>query len=130
MPAPYELRTPISVLAQVQGVSENMTAPTGRRMALAQDIRPAQPSAVNLADVTLIASEPHLQDTQQRRMQVQVTVQDSTTSGGFGALVLAAGNLIQNAVRCSPAGSVIPVPREMNAAQARLTVQDDGPGIP
>ena len=59
-----------------------------------------------------------------------MAVEDAATSGDFNALVLAAGNLIQNAIKYSGTGSSIDVSCELDDAQARLAVLDSGPGIP
>ncbi|WP_161884365.1 sensor histidine kinase [Deinococcus alpinitundrae] len=147
----HELRTPISViraaaslaleqprtpeqyrhtLSQVLDVSEDMSALTHRLMGLAQASRPAAPRAVNLADVLLMATELHSADAQQHGMRLQVTLTDAGTSGDFSALVLAAGNLIQNAINYSPPGSTIDAFCQMDSQLVRLTVRDCGPGIP
>ena len=147
----HELRTPISVvraaaslalaqdrtpqqyravLCQVLAVSEDMSALTTRLLALAQATVPADPTNVNLADVTLMAAEAQTTAAQRALTRIEVKIQNSAVSGDFTALVLAAGNLIQNAVRYSPPGSVVLVSCEMDAQQARLSVQDQGPGIP
>ncbi|WP_424952009.1 sensor histidine kinase [Deinococcus sp.] len=146
----HELRTPISVIRaatslaleqertpeqyretlwQMQQVSEDMGNLTGRLLGLAQATRPVVQRPVNLADVVLMASELHTPDAQRKSMQLVVTLADAETTGDFGALVVAAGNLIQNAVKYSPAGSVIHVSCEADRQYARLTVQDAGPGI-
>ncbi|GGR17862.1 sensor histidine kinase [Deinococcus ruber] len=147
----HELRTPISVIRtatglaleqdrapeqyretlwQIHAVSEDMSALTGRLMTLASATRPAEQRAVNLADVVLMATEVHARETQEKQMHLQVSVEDAATSGDFNALVLAAGNLIQNAIKYSPQGSSIDVSCEVDATQVRLVVQDAGPGIP
>jgi signal transduction histidine kinase len=45
-------------------------------------------------------------------------------------LCLIAGNLIENALQASPAGTEVRVNLELVAHQARVTVADQGPGIP
>ena len=40
------------------------------------------------------------------------------------------GNLVDNALRCAPAGAVVTVRTATDAATARFEVQDSGPGIP
>ncbi|WP_161883666.1 sensor histidine kinase [Deinococcus alpinitundrae] len=147
----HELRTPISViraatglaleqertpqqyretLEQIHEVSEDMSALTGRLMTLAQATRPAEQRAVNLADVVLMTTEVHAREAQERHIHLRVSVEDAATSGDFNTLVLAAGNLIQNAVKYSPQGSSIDVSCETDARQVRLLVLDAGPGIP
>lgn len=62
-------------------------------------------------------------------MHLQVTLDDAPTTGDFNALVLAARNLIQNAIQYGPPGSTLHVSCGLDATHARLTVQDAGPGI-
>lgn len=147
----HELRTPISVirataslalerdrspeayreaLAQVRDVSEDMSALTHRLMELARATRPPGGHVVNLADVTLMATELHATDAQKKHMSLEVTLNDASTTGDLGALVLAAGNLIQNAIQYGPPGSAVHVSCGADDEVARLTVQDVGPGIP
>jgi signal transduction histidine kinase len=147
----HELRTPISViraaaslaleqertpaqyretLEQVREVSEDMSALTGHLMGLAQATRPAAKVAVNLADVALMATEVHTPEARRQGMDLQVTIVDAATQGDFGALVVAAGNLIQNALKYAQSGSSVLVRCEVDALHATLMVEDEGPGIP
>ncbi|GGJ76524.1 sensor histidine kinase [Deinococcus aquiradiocola] len=147
----HELRTPISViraatslalegertpdeyraaLAQVNEVSADMGTLTARLLALARSARPAGNGDVNLADVALLVSELHGEDARARGVKVQVTADDAATRGDFDALVMAAGNLLQNALRYTPRGSVVRVQSGVRGGDAHLTVQDAGPGIP
>ena len=147
----HELRTPISViraatslaleqertpeqyreaLRQVHGVSEDMSILTGRLMGLAQAAHSAEQHAVNLADVMLMVTELHTFDAELKTIHLQVALGDAATTGDFNALVLAAGNLIQNAIKYSPSGSSIHVSCEADEVYARLIVRDAGPGVP
>lgn len=147
----HELRTPIAViraatslaleqertpeqyretLEQVQDVSEDMSALTARLMSLAQATRLTQRREVNLADVTLMTAETHAQAAQQKGIQLDVNIQDAATLGDYNALVLAAGNLLQNAIKYSPEGSTVSLSCAKDGETARLSVQDAGPGIP
>jgi len=147
----HELRTPISVIRaatslaleqprtpeeyratlwQVRDVSEDMSALIGRLMALAQAVRPASQQPVNLADITLMVSELHAAEAQEKHIHLQVSANDAETSGDFESLVLAAGNLVQNAIKYSPPGSTVHVSCELGVVSACLTVLDPGPGIP
>jgi len=147
----HELRTPVSViraaaslaleqerspaqyqetLGQVRDVSDDMSALMGRLMTLAQATRPAEPRPVNLADVVLMATEVHAREAQEKHIHLRASLGDAATAGDFNALVLAAGNLIQNAIKYSPPGTSVDVSCEVNGTYARLQVQDAGPGIP
>ncbi|WP_216326363.1 sensor histidine kinase [Deinococcus aestuarii] len=146
----HELRTPISVirataslalerertpaqyreaLAQVQDVSEDMSALTHRLMELARATRPPEGQAVDLADVTLMAAELHSPDAR-KNVHLQVTLGNAPTTGDFDALVLAARNLIQNAIDHGSPGSTVRISCRADDEHARFTVQDAGPGIP
>jgi len=56
--------------------------------------------------------------------------QPATVAGDPDALRTLLRNLVDNAVRYTPAGGRVDVTVESRAAAARLTVSDDGPGIP
>lgn len=147
----HELRTPISVvraaaslalehdrapaeyreaLRQIHAVSEDMSDLTDRLMALARSARPHRLDPVNLADVALMVTELHAAEAHARRVHLSVTASDAAVTGDLGALVLAAGNLVQNAVRHAPGGSAVEIRSGTGALGAHLTVQDSGPGIP
>ena len=55
---------------------------------------------------------------------------DAATTGDFGALVIAAANVVQNAVRHSPSRSAVRVSSGSHTGYASLTVEDAVPGIP
>jgi two-component system OmpR family sensor kinase len=56
--------------------------------------------------------------------------QPATVTGDPDALRTLLRNLVDNAVRYSPAGGRVDVAVESSAAGPRATVTDDGPGIP
>ena len=56
--------------------------------------------------------------------------QPATVAGDPDALCTLLRNLVDNAVRYTPAGGRVDVTVESRAGAARLTVSDDGPGIP
>jgi two-component system, OmpR family, sensor kinase len=56
--------------------------------------------------------------------------QPATVAGDPDALRTLLRNLVDNAVRYTPAGGRVDVTVESRAGAARLTVSDDGPGIP
>ena len=150
----HELRTPISVIRaatslaleherspqqyretlwQVHDVSEDLSNLIGRLLVLAQaahpnDQRPIN-RPINLADVVLMATEMQTVEAQKKHIQMRITVNDAATTGDFNALVLAAGNLIQNAIKYSPAYSVLYISADADAQHVRLSVQDAGMGI-
>jgi two-component system OmpR family sensor kinase len=58
------------------------------------------------------------------------TAQPATITGDPDAVRTLLRNLVDNAVRYTPAGGRVDVTAESTAGSARLTVTDDGPGIP
>jgi len=56
--------------------------------------------------------------------------QPATIAGDPDAIGTLLRNLVDNAVRYTPAGGRVDVTVESTAGEARLTVSDDGPGIP
>ncbi|GGS39828.1 sensor histidine kinase [Deinococcus knuensis] len=147
----HELRTPISViraaaslalehdrapdeyrhaLTQIRAVSEDMSDLTDRLLCLARSAHPRHPAPVNLADVALMVTELHATEAGARQVKLTVTAGDAATTGDLNALILAAGNLVQNAVRHAPADSTVQIWSHASDGYAWFTVQDAGPGIP
>lgn len=147
----HELRTPVSViraaasltlehdrtpgeyrsaLTQVLAVSEDMSDLTDRLLSLARSTHLCHSGPVNLADVALMATELHAPEAGTRQVRLTVTAGDAPTTGDLNALILAAGNLVQNAVRHAPPGSAVQIWSHVTDGHARFAVQDDGPGIP
>lgn len=66
-----------------------------------------------------------------RQVRVQLDVHaDATVEGDPFLLRRAVSNLLDNAVDFSPAGGLVRVQLECTQRQARIQVQDQGPGIP
>lgn len=64
------------------------------------------------------------------RLDVSVPVLPAWVLGEAGLLQQAIANLIENALRHTPAGSRVAITVTSGAGVVRLTVADDGPGIP
>ena len=146
----HELRTPISViraattlalerernaceyraaLEQVQRVSEEMTDLTSRLLAIARAATPNDPKPINLADLALLVAEKLEAEALAKGVQLQITADDAPTHGDPSALVLAVGNLVQNAIRHSPRNAVVDIQSGRDLGRAVLGVRDRGPGI-
>jgi signal transduction histidine kinase len=146
----HELRTPISViraaatlalererdggeyratLEQVRRVSEEMTDLTTRLLALARASTPNDPKPINLADLALLTAEHHEAQALAKGVRLQITADDAPTHGDLSALALAAGNLVQNAIRHAPDNSVVEIQSGRVVGWAVLGVRDRGPGI-
>jgi signal transduction histidine kinase len=146
----HELRTPISViraaatlalererdgaeyratLEQVHRVSEEMTDLTTRLLALARAATPNDPKPINLADLALLVAEHFETEALAKGVQLQITADDAPTHGDASALLLAVGNLVQNAIRYSPRNAIVDIQSGRVMGQAVLGVRDRGPGI-
>ncbi len=151
MAAAHELRTPLAVirarasltlererdpgryraaLGEVRDVSTELTKLADRLLALARTGGPARPERVDLADVALEALELHAEAAESRGVRVELDLASAATSGDRTALSLAATNLVQNALRYGRAGGHVRIRSVTEGAEARLMVEDDGPGIP
>ncbi len=143
--AAHELRTPLAVirarasltlererdpaqykaaLAEVRGVSADLSALTDRLLALARSGGPARAQDADLADVALEVAEAQSAYAELRGVQVALDLASAPARGDPAALRLAASNLLQNALRYG-GGRV-----RVQASGASLIVEDDGPGIP
>lgn len=87
--------------------------------------------AVNLAPLLqeVIATAQDAGAARQVRVQLDVHA-DATVEGDPFLLRRAVSNLLDNAVDFSPAGGLVRVQLECTQRQARIQVQDQGPGIP
>lgn len=67
-----------------------------------------------------------------KQVSIQVDLQPEPVwvHGDFGLLFRAVSNVVLNAINYTPAGSSIRVVMEKDAGALRLSVQDQGPGIP
>ena len=147
--AAHELRTPLAVirarasltlerersptqyreaLAEVQGVSADLSALTDRLLALARSGAPAKLRDTDLADVALEAAEAQSGFAELRGVHLELDLASAPAQGDPAALLLAASNLLQNALRYG-AGRVR-VSAGTGAGRSALAVEDDGPGIP
>lgn len=87
--------------------------------------------AVNLAPLLqeVMATAQDAGAARQVRVQLDVHA-DATVEGDPFLLRRAVSNLLDNAVDFSPAGGLVRVQLECTQRQARIQVQDQGPGIP
>jgi two-component system sensor histidine kinase MprB len=75
-----------------------------------------------LVDDAVAAAETHGRP---RRIQFQVQAQPTWVKGQRDRIARAVGNLLDNAIKWSPEGSVV----EVTCGAGRVTVRDHGPGI-
>ncbi len=74
------------------------------------------------SEVTLAASE--------HKVNISVTCEDVTVDGRARDLGRVVRNLLDNAIRHSPAGSNVTVGLDLSGSLVKLWVQDEGPGVP
>ncbi len=84
------------------------------------------PTAVDLAEVARDAAARHA--ARARELGVQIELDDHSPAPAIadpGRLLQAASNLVENALRCTPAGGTV----TLESSPGRLAVVDTGPGI-
>jgi len=160
--AAHQLRTPLAGLqAQVEAWALTGTDPVPLPAEQIVKLRDAtrrtsqlanQLLALSRADTGSLASEPrevvalkplceavleaHLDAAAQRQIDLGLDAQEANASGYAWLLRELLGNLVDNAVRYTPAGGRVTlrcawrVPPQGGAAQPLLEVEDDGPGVP
>jgi len=151
--AAHELRTPLTalylqmgMLAQASGEAEReaamgtLSAGVQRAMRLVEQMlalarqgprAESPPVAVRLDELAreVVAELIPLADAGRIDLGV-ATAQSTTVSGDADALRTLLRNLVDNAVRYTPPGGRVDVTVESAPEGPRLTVTDDGPGIP
>jgi two-component system OmpR family sensor kinase len=151
--AAHELRTPLTalhlqmdVLAHASGESERAAAMSTlsagvqranrlveQLLALArQEPRPdSQPAPVRLDELAREVVAELVPQADAGRIDLGVAAaQPATVAGDAEALRTLLRNLVDNAVRYTPPGARVDVTVEGAPTEPRLTVSDDGPGIP
>ena len=148
--ASHELRTPLtSVLANLELLEDSLHGPereiahsalrsTQRMRRLVADLlllaradvgQRAPSTPVDLADVVVEAATELQPSVQEHRLELDV--EPATIAGSHDDLERVVINLIENALRHTPAGTHVSVStRTLRNGQAQLAVTDDGPGIP
>ena len=151
--AAHELRTPLTalhlqmaMLARASGETEREAAMSTLSAGVQRAIRlgeqmlalarqepraDSQPVAVRLDELAreLVAELVPLADAGHIDLGV-AAAQPATVAGDADALRTLLRNLVDNAVRYTPAGGRVDIAVESTAAGPRVTVSDDGPGIP
>ena len=152
--AAHELRTPLTAV-QLQLELARAATTTQEREAAFADLEGGVARSVHLVRqlLTLARQEPELVERELQAVDlsevarlvvaeqtplalakhVDLGISDAPPSvikADPEALRVMVGNLVDNAVRYSPAGGQVDVTVMRNANQALLTVQDSGPGIP
>lgn len=137
-----------AALAEVRDVSSELTGLTDRLLTLARSAQsaqrqpapatassgPPQPSPelahIDLADVALEVAELQGPAADLAGVQIELDLHAAEVRGDRTALMLAASNLLQNAVRYGGVGGQVRVRTRLEGGLACLSVEDDGPGIP
>lgn len=151
--AAHELRTPLSALQiQIDNLRHNdrdgrfaqrlgdieagigrATGLVGKLLRLARYDAPAPfppPQPVDLAQLAIDTIAQLTPLAESRSVDLGITRRDEAVTRGIpGDLEIILGNLIENAVRYTPAGGSVDVAVEVAGQEARIEVRDTGPGI-
>jgi signal transduction histidine kinase len=100
-------------------------------LARAHALQPERLSEVDLAAIVHQAADALYAPAQAKSVQLLCTVPDEPVwmAGDFGLLERALGNLLRNALRFAPAGSLITLSLRVTPEQIELSVADQGPGV-
>ncbi|HEX4182328.1 MAG TPA: ATP-binding protein [Caulobacteraceae bacterium] len=87
-------------------------------------------SNVDLAELTGRIADAFRPDIEASGRSLEVALQPATVDGEADLITQAISNLVENALRHTPAGARIQLRAETLEAQPSVSVIDDGPGIP
>lgn len=88
------------------------------------------PGATDLADVAARVTEAYRPDIEEGGRSVEARFTSAKVFGDADLLAQLVANLLENAMRHTPTGTRIRVVVEADAGAARLSVVDNGPGVP
>ena len=148
--ASHELRTPLtSILANLELLSDGLEG--DRKEAASAALRSSQRMRRIVADLLLLARSDDQQPIARQRVDLMQIAAEATAEAGAltsnhrlvvvgDAPVIVDGdrdelhrlviNLVENAVRHTPAGTEVEIAATVDDGYAVLTVADNGPGIP
>ena len=152
--AAHELRTPLTAVQLQIQLAERAKTGDEREAAFAQlkqgqsraahlvqqlltlarqepGVAPQPHSAVDLAEVARLVVAEHAPLASDRNIDLGISREEpATISGDFEALRVMLGNLVDNALRCTPRGGTVDVALHLRDGTAVMEVCDTGPGIP
>jgi two-component system, OmpR family, sensor kinase len=151
--AAHELRTPLTALYRQLGMLARASGEAEREAAMSTLSAGVQRSIHLVEQMLALARQEPRADSQRVPVRLDelaraivtelvpladaghidlgvAAAQPATVAGDPDALRTLLRNLVDNAVRYTPAGGRVDVTVESRAGAARLTVSDDGPGIP
>ncbi len=151
--AAHELRTPLAAIranaqvligardqAEREATARDLLASVDRStrlveqlLALARADQPLQPEQLREVDIADVAREQlaaHRGRAEQVGIELRGSLAPSPTRADPALLSVMVRNLLDNALRYTPAGGHITVATGADDAGPVLTVEDDGPGIP
>jgi two-component system, OmpR family, sensor kinase len=152
--AAHELRTPLTAVQLQIQLAERAKTDDERQAAFAQlkqgqsraahlvqqlltlarqepGVAPQPHSAVDLAEVARLVVSEHAPLASDRNIDLGISREEQATiSGDFEALRVMLGNLVDNALRCTPRGGTVDVAVQLRDGTAVMEVSDTGPGIP
>jgi two-component system sensor histidine kinase TctE len=129
-PDPGKLR---GALLAIKAQLEETIRQTNQMLSLARaDSAELVPEAVNLAGLAENVTRAWWPEARTHGIDLGVenTAESALVMAHQGLLQEALANLLHNAIRYTPAGGRVTVSVAVVGSEARLTVTDDGPGIP
>lgn len=90
----------------------------------------ARREPVALAELVVQRVEELRPSAAERDVRIQLTANDATVLADRALLARAIDNLLDNALKFSPAGGVVEVELGADGSTARLSIADRGPGVP
>ena len=132
--AAHELRTPLTALYLQLGMLARASGEAERESAMSTLSAGVQ-RAIHLVEQMLALARELIEAHRHPRAAGHIDLgvaaaQPATIAADPEALRTLLRNLVDNAVRYTPAGGRVDVTVDSTAGEARLTVSDDGPGIP
>lgn len=129
---PMAAQAPSPYLAQIERNVQSMDQLIGELLALARG-RSTTALAKQAVDLSAIAQEL-LSERElllgQRRQVCQTRWESAPVAGEASLLKRAMGNLLDNAIKYTPAGGELLIKTGMEGTEAVFRVRDNGPGIP
>jgi len=143
----HELKTPLTAIrGYAEGLAEGAFEPaeaarviateSGRLERLVRDLLDlarmnraefsVRSEAVDLGEVTREAARRHEPTARELGVELRALAEETWVVGDADRVLQIAANLVENALRATPAGGAVTV----EAAGSRLVVSDAGPGIP
>lgn len=152
--AAHELRTPLTAVQLQIQLAERANTSVEREEAFARlkggqsraahlvqqlltlarqepGVAPQKFAPVDLAELARMVVSEHAPQAEDKNIDLGLSqAQQASISGDFEALRVMLGNLVDNAIRYTPAGGTVDIALRLSGREAVVEVSDTGPGIP